>query len=53
LYLKPNSISLITGIPFARICFTNSFFSGMPGLYITSSAVNILSISCVPDSNGI
>ena len=53
LYRYPNSISLITGIPFARICFTNALFSGIPGLFITSSASNILSTSCVPDSNGI
>ena len=36
--------------PFALICFTSAFFSGIPGLFITSSPFNILSSLCFPSS---
>ena len=41
----------MTGIPFVLIFFTISFFSGMPGLFITSSAFNIFSSVCCLSSN--
>src|SRR6187401_744160 len=40
-------------IPFVLIFFTSSFFSGMPGLFTTSSALRIFSSLCLPSSKSI
>jgi hypothetical protein len=40
-YLPANSISEITGIPFAFIVLISGAVSGIPGLLITSLARNI------------
>ena len=48
-----SKIVAITGIPFARIAFTISFFSGIPGLFITSVAVRMRAAVCCPSSNSI
>src|SRR5665213_131726 len=49
-YRYASSISLITGMPLALICFTSAFFSGIPGLFITSSPFSIRSSLCFPSS---
>src|SRR5690554_5605688 len=52
-YRAANSISEITGMPCSLIFCTMGTLSGIPGLFITSSACRTRSWVCIPSSKSI